>query len=176
MTVNDIEKEIQSKEISGESLKGQRVPGGRFIYISEIYDEHVEGMPYVIRPELVKLFDLAREVNGRPRRISSGYRTRVTQDNLKGTYGKAKFSPHTMGSALDIKTYGEDDARILTQIFYESAETLGIPKPRVGVKKYQGYFIHVDLVFLWFKEFGGEFDYPEDSEPIRINWRPGVSW
>jgi len=176
MTVLELEKEIQSKEIPGESFKGQKVENAKYIYVNEIYDEQAKGMPYVIRPELVSLFDMAREYNGRPRRISSGYRTRSTQDNLKGSFGKAKFSPHTMGAALDIKTYGEKDAKYLSNIFYESAQRLGIPKPRIGIRKYKGYFIHVDLVFLWFKDHGGGFDYPEDSEPIRINWIPGVSW
>ncbi len=176
MTVLELEKEIQKNERSGESMKGQKVQDAKYIYVNEIYDEHAIGMPYVIIPELVSLFDMTREANGRPRRISSGYRTRGTQDNLKGKFGKAKFSPHTMGAAMDIKTYSEEDAKSLSEIFYESAQRLNLPKPRIGIRKYKGYFIHVDLVFLWFKSHGGGFDYPEDSEPIRINWIPGVSW
>lgn len=190
MTLTQIESVIRGREIDVDGFKGKMVTVGsfttRFLCWYEIMDRKAGNVSYIL-PAVVKIFDHTRVSLGRPLIVSSGYRTRKTQDGLVTKWGKAKFSPHTMGAALDIDTDTIEEAEKLRDELYNAANALGYEKPRIGIKKYKGNFVHFDMVFLHFKEFGGDFDYPdpdnetneqfkESAEAIKRAWRPGVSW
>ena len=186
MTVRELEAEVQSAERDGKGKRGELVPGSKYLYIGEIFDEG-NGYKYHILPQMIALHDRAREIMGVPSNISSGYRTRKTQDGLISKFGKATFSPHTMAAALDIDI-NPDNIQVAEQwanAFYKAAKELNYQKPRIGIRKYKGHFIHVDMVFTYFKEFDGPYDWPDDSEDspdymsaiaIKRNWRENVSW
>jgi len=176
MTALEIEKEIQERQVMGLPHRGKLLPGAKYIYVNEAWDRNAEGAPYYVIPELIALHDEERGKSGEPTTLTSVYRTRETQNNLNSKWGKAKLSAHSFGAAFDRRTNGIQHAEFIVERYKAAAKRLGLPVPRFGMRKYQGIFIHVDIVFLHFKEFGGPFDYPSDSEPIRINWRPDVSW
>lgn len=186
MTILEIEKEIQSREINVNGQAGMLVSGATYLYNYEVWDRKAGFLLYLM-DQTIMVHDRARErmeVGSKP---TSGYRTRSTQDALSTKWGKASFSPHTMGAAIDLDTDTVSEAESWRDAIYLACKDLGFPKARIGIRKYKGNFIHFDMVFFHFKEFGGQFEYPDpneetdsdsrvSAEKIKLAWRPGISW
>ena len=148
---------------------------------------------FVLLPQVIELFDAARQIYGGPISVNAGFRTHNHELTLQARgYKTAKFvSPHSLGAALDCKAIplpgkpdydGEETNRQLQSAFREAAQQLSFPAPRLGHKAYGEAFTHVDLVFLLFAPFTNlahPETWPELSDDQRLlisAWRPGIEW
>jgi hypothetical protein len=144
-------------------------------------------------PQLIQLFEEARtNVWGKPIKVDAGYRTKAHEDALtaQGLQTAAFVSPHSLGSALDLKVIpGTLDGTpsqanvAFRQAFRKAAKNLDMPQPRIGHRAYGEHFIHVDLMFMLFAPFtklGHPRDWPDLQPELREVYTttisPGWEW
>lgn len=141
--------------------------------------------------DMIRLFDKAREIYGRPIPITAGFRTHAHEEALtRSGYKTAKFvSPHSLGAALDLdsrpytwRTEAQVNAEI-RQSVQQAAKALALPRPRLGHRAYDEKFTHVDLVFMLFQPYTTlphpaawqELD-EGTRKALSAGWREGVEW
>lgn len=175
-------------------LLGPHIP----VYGEKISTHLASGIDHITSPDtgeewlhapLLRLFDRARDILGRPIPVTAGSRTPAHEANLQAAGLKtAKFvSPHCL-SALDC------DAKPLPNLpeaannveiqkaLKAAAHDLGFDTPRLGHKAYNEKFTHVDVVFMFFAPFttlAHPVDWPElddAQKKLVASWRPGVEW
>jgi len=124
-----------------------------------------------ISPYIVHLFEVVRKKFGVPIMITSGYRTREYQAHLGEIgYPAAEISPHCQGAAFDMLfPIGIDKNEFANMWKWQSLD-LGYKHCRIGRKKYNDTFLHVDIVYLLFEPF------TTIPNPVPDRWKPGVMW
>jgi len=92
----------------------------------------VKGSGKLMDPKLLEMIDEAREIYGKPIRVTSGYRTEAHNRKVGGV----KSSSHLKGLAIDVACVKSDDRfEMLTAL-------LKVGFNRIGVAS---TFIHVDI-------------------------------
>jgi uncharacterized protein YcbK (DUF882 family) len=146
-----------------------------------------ENVSIEIFEPLIQLFEAVRGAIGKPITINSGYRSKEKQAELyakdpSGAVTKPGHSPHMYGAAMDLALPDGWDARKFADFIRKTSVSIGLPMARTGWKRYNGRFVHVDLVHMLFK--------PYINTPIKINddltiggvnpapgaWKAGVTW
>jgi len=123
---------------------------GKYFHLSErefTENIRIQGELIIAEP-LMRVMDLAREIDGKPRSVNSFNRSEAEQVALKAAYNKAAtFSPHVAKMAVDIKTNSSIDTEGFVPEIREAAKKLKI-KVRIGWKTYMQdgkNFVHIDV-------------------------------
>ena len=125
----------------------------------------------IISPYIVHLFETVRKKFGVPIIITSGYRTREYQAHLRDIgLPAAEVSPHCYGAAIDtLFPYDVPKDEFADMWKWQSME-LGYKHCRIGRKKYNDAFCHVDIAYMLFEP------YTTIRNPKPDIWKPGVTW
>jgi hypothetical protein len=170
---------------------GQKVSPHLTVGIDFLWSPDTDEITFL--PQLIQLFEEARtNVLGNPIIVDAGYRTKAHEDALtaQGLQTAAFVSPHSLGSALDLKyvvgTFEGTSTQAniaLRQAFLQAAKNLNLPVPRVGHKNYAEHFCHVDLMFMLFAPYT-KLPHPRDWIDLQPELRevyattisPGWQW
>lgn len=119
---------------------------------------------------ILDLFEDLRDELGHPIIVTSGFRCKTRQEQLRKLgYKAAKISPHNLGIALDIVPGDE----------LENERAVGIiktiaPETRIGFKTYGKRFIHIDQAFrISIDEMLVSNDH---REMLKRAWVKGARW
>ncbi len=164
---------------------------GQFITVGVDHVTSPDTQEISLMGNIIRLFDKAREIYGRPIPITAGFRTVAHEEALRQAgYKIAKFvSPHSLGAALDLdarpytwKTESQVNAEIQKAV-RDAAKALELPRPRLGHKTYDEKFTHVDLAFMLFAPYttlAHPKDWPELSPELRSSfataYQESVEW
>lgn len=145
------------------------------------FAEHSTGKVVIFEPA-IELFETLRVYVG-PIIVNSGYRSDEYQKGLyerdirenggkpSGKVARPGHSPHATGAAMDLAVPCGFTAADFTRIVRRASNTLGYPTARVGYKKYNGTFVHVDLVHMLYHPYINGVPNPQPAA-----WQPGVVW
>ena len=104
----------------------------KYFNYEEFDSPDIRGSGKLMDPKLLEMIDEAREIYGKPIRVTSGYRTE--SHNLK--VGGVKSSSHLKGLAIDVACVKSDERFKMLNALLE------VGFNRIGVA---GTFIHVDI-------------------------------
>lgn len=153
------------------------INGHQILYVSEFVakweaDCSWTGKVVIFEPTL-QLFNKMRDIIGRPIIINSWFRSEEYQAHLHklDPINAAAVSPHPTGAAMDLSIPSGLTASGMEMVAHQAGRALGFPVPRTGWRKYEGRFIHVDLVFMLYKPYiAGQ------TNPRPARWKPGIKW
>ena len=104
----------------------------KYFNYEEFDSPDIQGSGQLRDPKLLEMIDEAREIYGKPIRVTSGYRT----ESHNRKVGGVKSSSHLKGLAIDVACVKSDDRfEMLTAL-------LKVGFNRIGVAS---TFIHVDI-------------------------------
>tara|TARA_R100001198_G_C5191879_1_gene184242 strand:- start:214 stop:567 length:354 start_codon:yes stop_codon:yes gene_type:complete len=104
----------------------------KYFNYEEFDSPDIQGSGQLVDPKLLEMIDEAREIYGKPIRVTSGYRTEAHNRKVGGV----SSSSHLKGLAIDVACKKSDDRfEMLTAL-------LEVGFNRIGVA---GTFIHVDI-------------------------------
>ena len=104
----------------------------KYFNYEEFDSPDIQGSGQLMDPELLDMIDKAREIYGKPIRVTSGYRT----EDHNRKVGGVDSSSHLKGLAIDVACVRSNDRfEMLTAL-------IEVGFNRIGVA---GTFIHVDI-------------------------------
>lgn len=131
----------------------------------------------VINELLMRVLDRFREITNEPCILNSFNRSEEKQKELQNNkdYAAAKYSPHCVYMAADVKTKTEAETITKAKVMIKVGKELGI-KIRVGYMQYlelpkQMTFIHVDVC----PEYYG-VGKPYYAKPHPLQWQTEMTW
>jgi len=104
----------------------------KYFEYEEFDSPDIQGSGQLMDPKLLDMIDEAREIYGKPIRVTSGYRTEAHNRKVGGV----DSSSHLKGLAIDVACVRSDDRFKMLNALLE------VGFNRIGVA---GTFIHVDI-------------------------------
>ncbi len=104
----------------------------KYFEYEEFDSPDIQGSGQLMDPKLLNMIDEAREIYGKPIRVTSGYRTEAHNRKVGGV----DSSSHLKGLAIDVACVRSDDRFKMLNALLE------VGFNRIGVA---GTFIHVDI-------------------------------
>ena len=104
----------------------------KYFNYEEFDSPDIQGSGQLMDPKLLEMIDEAREIYGKPIRVTSGYRT----ESHNRKVGGVSSSSHLKGLAIDVACVKSDDRFKMLNALLE------VGFNRIGVA---GTFIHVDI-------------------------------
>jgi len=104
----------------------------RYFNYEEFDSPDIQGSGQLMDPELLDMIDKAREIYGKPIRVTSGYRT----ESHNRKVGGVDSSSHLKGLAIDVACVRSNDRfKMLTALIEVGFNRIGVAST----------FIHVDI-------------------------------